>query len=209
MPSVESSGKAQLYTRCRLCKYPFKSPQARDVCEIETACAKRLSDPSYRVPPGRLSGVEERVREYLIEQAKKTDPDRPFQAKITYGDLCNSIDPEQHFWSWPRFRGVGSALGRISTFEHEQGRPMLSALVVQAGTLHAGDGFAGLGRNLGIQIQPGGERAFWRGQLEEVVRYWTAHEKETPVSSPTERALALLAAMSEDLQEVRRLLGGI
>jgi hypothetical protein len=156
---------------------------------------------------GRLTPIEEQVRQYLIERAKRTDPSRPYQAKVTYGDLCKSVDPEEHYWSWPRFRGIGKVLGRISTLEHEQGRPLLSALVVQAGNLHAGAGFAGLGRDLGFQIQPGQERAFWRNQVDEVVQYWTSKVEDAPAPSPTDRALALLATISDDLQEVRRILG--
>ena len=148
---------------------------------------------------GRLTPIEERVRQYLIERAKKTDPGRPFQAKVIYGDLCKAIDPEEHYWAWPRFRGIGKVLGRISTFEREQGRPMLSALVVQAGSMQAGTGFAGLGRDLGFQIQPGQERAFWRAELDEVVRYWTSHTLDESAPTPTQQALALLATISEEL----------
>jgi hypothetical protein len=147
------------------------------------------------------------VRSYLIERVRKSDPLRPFQAKIVYGALCGAIDPDGHYWSWPRFRGIGKVLGRISTYEHEHGRPLLSVLVVHAGSLQAGDGFAGLGRGLGFEIQPGQERAFWRSQLEEVVRYWTSHAAGTETLTPTQRALALLTTIGQDLQEVRRLLG--
>ncbi len=144
---------------------------------------------------------------YLIERARKADADRPFQATLAYGDLCSAIDPDQHYWSWPRFRGIGKMLLHISTFEHEQGRPLLSALVVHAADRQAGDGFAVLARGLGFQIQPGQETAFWRGQVEEVVRYWTGAGKDAAAPNPTERALAMLAVISEDLNEVRRLLG--
>ena len=154
-----------------------------------------------------LSAIEERVRQYLIERAKRADPAHPFQSKITYGDLCDAIDPDQHYWSYPRFRGIGTVLGRVSTVEHDHGRPMLSALVVQAGNLQVGKGFAGLGRDLGFQIQPGEERAFWRNELEEVVLYWTGQGKETADHSPKDRALALLTNISEEVIEVRRLLG--
>lgn len=156
---------------------------------------------------GRLTPIEERVRQYLAARAEKTDPSHPFQAKITYSGLCSAIDPDQHYWAHPRFRGIGKTLGRISTFEHEQGRPLLSALVVRATDQQPGPGFADLGHNLGYQIQPGQERAFWRSQLEAVVRYWTGPGKDIPASDPTERALALLATMSEELKEVQRLLG--
>ena len=63
-------------------------------------------------------------------------------------------------------------LDRISIFEHQRGRPLLSALVVQASTGHAGDGFARLCRSLGYEIGASQELAFWRTQVEEVMRYW-------------------------------------
>jgi hypothetical protein len=157
---------------------------------------------------GKLTAVEERVHQYLIEErAKKAEPDHPFQATITYMDLCQAIDPEQHYWSYPRFRGIGKVLGRISAFEHQQGHPLLSALVVHAGDYQAGPGFAGLARDLGYQIQPGQERSFWRSHVEKVVRYWTGPGQGTITASPTEQAVALLATISEELQQVRRLLG--
>ena len=160
MPSEELGNGKQLHTHCRRCGYPFDRPTTQDVCSSATACTRRMLDPTYRVSGSRLSAIEERVRQYLIERAKSADSGQPFQATITYSDLCGGIDPDQQYWSWPRFRGIGKVLGRISTFEHQEGRPMLSALVVQAGTLHAGPGFAGLGRELGFQIQEGQERAF-------------------------------------------------
>src|SRR6266545_6114335 len=119
-------------------------------------------------PVGRLSPIEDRVRQYLVARAKKADRRRPSEAKITYSGLCSAIDPDQHYWARPRFRGIGQTLGRICTFEHEQGRPLLSALVVRATDQQPGPGFADLARNLGYQIQPGQERAFGRSQLEEV-----------------------------------------
>ena len=148
------------------------------------------------------------MRQYLIERARNADPAHPFQATITYGDLGHAIDPDEQYWAWPRFRGLGNVLGRVSTVEHEQGRPMLSALVVHKADLQAGEGFAGLAHNLGFEIQAGQERAFWRSQVEEVVRYWTGPGKTTiHDQDPRERALALLANISDELTEARRLLG--
>ena len=54
-------------------------------------------------PLDRLSAVEERVRQFLIERARKADSDHPFQATVTYGDLCHAIDPGQRYWVAPRF----------------------------------------------------------------------------------------------------------
>jgi hypothetical protein len=149
------------------------------------------------------------VRTYLIEKARSASPGSPLQARITYTDLCRAIDPEQQYWAPPRFRGIGKLLGHISAYEHENGRPLLSALVVQSGTYQPGNGFAGIGRELGYQIQSGQERAFWRNQVEEIVRYWTSSEADLTSENPTAKALALLANISEQLQEVRHLLGAV
>jgi hypothetical protein len=120
-----------------------------------------------------LSSIEERVRLYLIERAKLGNPSAPSSSKVAYGTLCSAIDPEQRHWAWPRYRGIGETLGRVSSFEHQHGRPLLSVMVVQTATWKPGEGFIGIAKGLGFHIPPGHEREFERHQLEEVVRYWT------------------------------------
>jgi hypothetical protein len=127
----------------------------QEVCAEPDACHRRLTDPTYRVPAARLAAVEERVRQHLINTARTTDPARPFQGTITYTELCKAVDPGERYWSWPRFRGIGRVLLRISSAEHTQGRPLLSALVVRAADRRAGEGFAVLARDLGYHVQEG------------------------------------------------------
>jgi hypothetical protein len=158
---------------------------------------------------GALNPIEERIRQFLIERAKKCDPSRPFAAKVTYQDLCAAIDPDEHYFKWPRFRGIGPALGHVSTYEHNQGRPLLSALVVHSGNYEVGSGFAGLARALGEQVQPSAERAFWRSQVEAIVRYWTGPGKDEQAPDPVEKARALLATVSGEIEEIRRLLSTV
>jgi hypothetical protein len=86
---------------------------------------------------------------------------------------------------------------------------MLSALVVQAGSLHAGDGFAGLGRDLGEHIQTGAERAIWRSQVETVIQYWTGPGKDEPAPDPVAKARALLATVSGEIEEISHLLSTV
>jgi hypothetical protein len=57
-------------------------------------------------------------------------------------------------------------LGKISTYEHQQGRPMLTAVVVHKQDNIPGYGFFELGRHLGL-LSPGHELAFF---CREVVR---------------------------------------
>src|SRR5262249_43068168 len=107
--------------------------------------------------------------------------------------------------SWPRFRGIGRVLLRVSTFEHDRGRPLLSALVVQAASRRAGDGFAELGRDLSYQIEEGQERAFWRGQVEEVVRYWTGAGQGS--GGPAHAAQPTVGFVADGLGELRAAAG--
>lgn len=155
-----------------------------------------------------LSPIEQRVREFLISRARQADPDRVASAKIEYQQLAKAIDPEEHYWAWPRFRGLGDVLGNVSVFEHEHGRPLISALVVQAGTHQAGDGFYKglLQKRLGIELPPPEQqRALWRGEIRKAITYWNAVPGD---EEPATRAkvLALITRIESDLKEVRALI---
>jgi hypothetical protein len=154
-----------------------------------------------------LSPLDQRVRAFLISRARQADPDRPSSAKTEYQQVGKAIDPEEQYWAWPRFRGLGEVLGNISVFEHEHDRPLLSAIVVQAGTHQAGDGFYKglLHKRLGIQLPPDQERAFWREQLRKVVTYWNAAPDEEEPDTQA-RVLALITKIESDLKEVRALI---
>ncbi len=67
---------------------------------------------------------------------------------ITYGEIAplvnlNMENPDDR-------NKMAQILGDISTHEHEQGRPMLSAVVVLAEIGYPGDGFYALARELGL-----------------------------------------------------------
>jgi hypothetical protein len=154
-----------------------------------------------------LSPNEERVRAFLISRARQADPDRLSSAKIEYQELAKAIDPQEHYWSWPRFRGLGDVLGNVSVFEQEHDRPLISALVVQAGTHQAGDGFYKglLRKRLGIELPPDQERAFWREEVRKAVTYWNAAPGEEEPDTQA-RMLALITRIESDLKEVRSLI---
>jgi hypothetical protein len=154
-----------------------------------------------------LSPSEQRVRAFLISRARQADPDRLASAKIEYQQLAKAIDPEERYWAWPRFRGLGDVLGNVSVFEHEHDRPLVSALVVQAGTHQAGDGFYKglLRKRLGVELPPQEERAFWREEIRKVVTYWNAAPGEEEPDTRT-RVLALITRIESDLKEARSLI---
>jgi len=90
---------------------------------------------------------------------------------ITYTDIGEKVglranDPQ--LWQ---------LLDKISRQEHEQGRPMLSAVVVQKeGESHGapGDGFFKLARDLGV-FREDNKYIFWVSELNVVYNYWSSH----------------------------------
>ena len=154
-----------------------------------------------------LDPVEERVRAFLISRARQADPGRSSRAKTEYQQVGRAVDPEELYWSWPRFRGLGEVLGNISVFEYQHDRPLLSAIVVQAGTGQPGDGFyKGLLQDrLRFQLSPDEARAFWREEIRKVVAYWNAAPGEEEPDTQA-KVLALLTKIESHLEEVRALI---
>jgi len=85
-----------------------------------------------------------RVREYLIDLANK--------GKIIYyqqlSDACK-LGLDMQASEWDRAE-IGRILGEISTYEHENGRPLISAIVLSKGSQYEGDGFFKLAEELGF-----------------------------------------------------------
>lgn len=70
---------------------------------------------------------------------------------------------------------LGRILGEISTYEHEQGRPMLSAVVIQQESGMPGQGFFTLAQELGI-YGGGDDRGFFSRELSRVHAQWAQAE---------------------------------
>lgn len=82
----------------------------------------------------KLTPFEHRLRNVLVRRAQAADPVDSRSACITYTDLGLAIDPQavvRYPMTRPPFRGLGEALGHVSMYEAEHGRPLLSALVVE------------------------------------------------------------------------------
>ena len=72
-------------------------------------------------------------------------------------------------------RQIGVLLDEISTHEHRQGRPLLSAVVTHKDGI-PGKGFFKLVRDLGL-LRPGQDAtAFWAEELKRVHDQWAAHD---------------------------------
>ncbi|MDF3291569.1 hypothetical protein [Streptomyces silvisoli] len=140
-----------------------------------------------------LTPIECAIRRALLTRAQDADPAEPLDACLSYKDLGLLVDPggEHSGMSRPPFRTMFPALGHVSTYEVEHGRPMLSALVVaeQSGT--PGPGFTELARSMQFQVID--DTAFWRLELGEVVQFWT---QQDPV-------MLLDSAIDQVMEEIR------
>ncbi|MFN3344234.1 MAG: hypothetical protein ACK412_01100 [Chloroherpetonaceae bacterium] len=61
---------------------------------------------------------------------------------------------------------IGAILDEISTNEHNEGRPLLSAVVVKQASGEPGEGFYKLAESLK------GYPSFWKDELKKVHDYW-------------------------------------
>ena len=74
--------------------------------------------------------------------------------------------------SFPKDRNeLADILGDISSREHEQGSPLLSAVVVLKSTGKPGVGFFGLADSLGLFDGQDREK-FWRNERDKVWEHW-------------------------------------
>ncbi len=66
---------------------------------------------------------------------------------------------------------LGNLLGIVSRFEHENRRPMLSAIVIAKDTKRPGNGFFELARELKVLKKEDNE-SFWINQYKALRKYW-------------------------------------
>lgn len=147
-----------------------------------------------------LTALELGIRRALISLAVKANPDEPFLAPVTYADVGRVCDPHgvSHYpMTRPPFRGLNVALGHVSMYEVEHGRPMITALVVHEADGTPGPGFAKLACHLGYDVED--EVAFWQNELVEVIRVWTSDD-------PTIHIDAALGVVVEELQSIKTIL---
>lgn len=113
--------------------------------------------------------MEAIVRSYLIDVAKK-------QQITHYQDLCDNCKLGLDMSNPSDRNKVGAILGDILEFEHNNQRPLLSALVVHKGDQKIGYGFFEICESLGIMnaktleanefgiIQVSACHEFWRNK---------------------------------------------
>jgi hypothetical protein len=116
-----------------------------------------------------LTSFQQRLRDFLTSHAPE---------KITYQELARVMDPDVNPRD-RRFKRLTTALYHVNTYEHENGRPMIGALVVRASDGLPGDGFYWCARQLGFEFEDSEAAAFWKAELAQVSEYWGSQPQET------------------------------
>jgi hypothetical protein len=104
--------------------------------------------------------AKQEALEVLKARARRGDP-------ITYSDLVEkvvSVHMDAHDVRLAHF------LGEIAAEEHENGRPLITALVVHKHDGQPGRGFFELARSLNLPVID--ELAFWNDQITLLKRQW-------------------------------------
>ena len=108
-----------------------------------------------------LTKEEKTVRNILINVASK-------KQLIYYSDLCKTANLRLDM-SIPADRGkIGEILGHISRYEHENGRPLISSVVVSR-SMEQGDGFFKLAEELGF----GNWKMFEYDMINKAHNFWS------------------------------------
>lgn len=91
---------------------------------------------------------------------------------VHYGEIADSLGLDMSL-DCDRAQ-IGRILGDLSEFEHREGRPLISAVVVASDTGMPGKGFFSLARSLGSRIQDADE--LYLTELNKVWDYWSSHQ---------------------------------
>lgn len=100
--------------------------------------------------------------EILRKRAAKREP-------ISYSEFCDKLGTIAFD---PHDTRLAHFLGQISTEEDEQGRPLITALVVHKHDGQPGDGFFNLAESLGHEFDD--REAFWIKQINALAEVSTA-----------------------------------
>jgi hypothetical protein len=113
--------------------------------------------------------MNEELRTRLIEVALTKDKFLP------YGDTAQILHIETD--RLDHSRELADELDEISTYEHNQGRPLLSVLVVHQEYLRPGGGFFKMAKRVEKQRTTEDDDAFHMDELRRVRDYWQSHKR--------------------------------
>jgi len=112
--------------------------------------------------------IHQQIYNRLIEAARNEE-------LIHYGEIAPMANLNME--SQADRNEIGRILGEISEYEHSQGRPMLSAIVVHVGGEVPGEGFFNLARQLGRHHgrKDLEDIEFFAMEARKVFNYWKSH----------------------------------
>ena len=113
--------------------------------------------------------MNKEVRTFLIDLARNRT-----NQTITYQKLSDKLNLDLDMQEPHHRKMIGEILGEISEFEFENGRPLLSSLVIRLGDLDSGNGFFKLAEDLGF----GGwkflkDNYFQEERITETINFWS------------------------------------
>lgn len=126
--------------------------------------ARRPAAPTPTGPPPPTDEVNDDLYAYLLAAARSG-------RFVTYSDAAEMVGLTMRNPHHRRL--IGQLLGRISTYEAEHGRPMLSSIVVNKDQRSKlGQGFYQLGEELRLKEIGQDPDAFARNQMRETFEHW-------------------------------------
>ncbi|KJS57070.1 hypothetical protein VM98_03145 [Streptomyces rubellomurinus subsp. indigoferus] len=151
-----------------------------------------------------LTTDEQKIHRVLLDRARAADPAKPQDACLSYKALGLQIDPDGvgTGMSRPPFRTMFPALGHVSMYEVEHGRPMLSALVVAESSHTPGAGFAELARHLKLKVE--NDETFWQQELERTIRFWSAQDPILLLDAAVDRLMGELQVIKNSLRRLHQ-----
>jgi hypothetical protein len=116
------------------------------------------------------------ARGWLTRRLRRVAAERQ-GSTIQYGTLCEEMRREGVLTLEPHGTPLAALLGQINVLEREEGRPLISAVVVSKDTGQPGVGFWNLAQEMGSDIGDTPERreAFWLDALAACHAYWSRH----------------------------------
>jgi hypothetical protein len=116
-----------------------------------------------------LIAMNTKVRSFLLERARETNNET-----VCYQKLCNACELGLDMSRVEHREEIGRILGEISSYEYNNGRPLLSALVIRAGDNYEGDGFFKLAEKLGFgNWRKLSKSYFDKEQMRKCVDFWS------------------------------------
>jgi len=131
----------------------------------------RFMATTYGYSTGEWQNAQAWLARHLHDVARR-------QAKTTYGDICNAMSAAGGISLEPNSTALAGLLGQLNILEQEQGRPLISAIVVhKTDDWLPGVGFWNIAREIGID--PGRTEnqrlEFWVNEFGRCHAYWGSH----------------------------------